>query len=156
MLIHLYWLWNHTVPCTLNTQGSKVQLTKAFAQVCQLHPMARSHWAFLSWPMHSRLTLTSIRRCSWGLTEPSANNRNSWCSWGSISRCPKFSMLALTFFANHWRCFVRSVRRIFGDDQRLIAEYSPNNHWTFANIFNMRCIGESRRSICETSAIIRQ
>ena len=119
--------------------------------------MARSHWAFLASPMHSRWKLTSIRLCSGGITEPSANNRNSWYSWGSISRCPKFSMLALKFVANHWRCFVgRSARRIFSDDQRLIAEYSPNNHRTFADIFNLRCIGEPRRSICEASAIIRR
>ena len=112
---------------------------------------------FLASPMHSRWKLTSIRRCSGGITESSANNLNSWYSWGSISRCPKFSMLALKFFPNHWRCFVgRSARRIFGDDQRLIAEYSPNNHRTFADIFYLRCIGESRRSICETSAVIRR
>ena len=118
--------------------------------------LARSHWAFLVSLMHSRWKLTSIRRCSGGITEPSANNRNSWYSWGSISQCPKFSILALKFFANHWRCFVgRRARRIFGDDQRLIAEYSPNNHRTFADIFNLRCIGEPRRSICEVSAIIR-
>ena len=104
--------------------------------------MARSHWAFLASLMHSQWKLTSIRRCSGGITEPSANNRNSWSLWGSVSRCPKFSMLALKFFTNHWRCFVgRSARRIFGDDQRLIAEYSPNNHQTFADIFNLRCIG---------------
>ena len=121
---------------------------------CKL--MARSHWALLASLMHSRWKLTSIRRCSGGITEPSANNWNSWYSWGSISLCPKFSMLALKFFANHWRCFVgRSARRIFGDDQRLIAEYSLNNHRTFADIFNLRCIGEPRRSICEASAIIR-
>ena len=110
---------------------------------------------FLASLMHSWWKLTNIWRCSGGITKPSANNRNSWYLWGSISWCPKFSMLALKFFVNHWRCFVgRSARRIFGDDQRLIAEYSPNNHPTFADIFNLRCIGEPRRSICEAWAII--
>ena len=105
--------------------------------------MAGSHWAFLASPMHSRWILTSIRRCSGGITEPSANNQNSWYSWGSISRCPKFSMLALKFFANFWGCFVgKSAPRIIGDDQWLITEYSQNNHRTFAYIFNLRCIGE--------------
>ena len=108
--------------------------------------MARSRWAFLASPMHSRWKLTSIGRCSGGITEPSANNLNLWYSWGSISRCSKFSMLALKFFGNHWRCFVgRSAPRIFGDDQRLIVEYSPNNHRAFADIFNLRCISESQR-----------
>ena len=31
----------HTVPCTLNTQDNKVQLTRAFADVCQLHQLRR-------------------------------------------------------------------------------------------------------------------
>ena len=39
--------------------------------------MPRSHWAFLASPMHSRWKLTSIMRCSGGITEPSANNLNS-------------------------------------------------------------------------------
>ena len=29
----------HTVPCTLSTQDNKVQLTRAFADVCQLHQL---------------------------------------------------------------------------------------------------------------------
>ena len=32
-----------TVPCTLNTQDNKVQLTRAFAYVCQLHQVRRHH-----------------------------------------------------------------------------------------------------------------
>ena len=36
--------------------------------------MPGSHWAFLASPMHSRWILTSIRRCSRGITEPSATN----------------------------------------------------------------------------------
>ena len=127
----------------LSTQNKEVLNTIYEGWVGFVLLMGRSHWAFLASPMHSRWKLTSIRRCSGGITEPSANNRNSWYSWGSISRCPKFSMLALKFFANHWRCFVgRSARRIFGDDQLLIAEYLPKNHRTFADIFNLRCIGE--------------
>ena len=118
--------------------------------------MARSHWAFLAFAMYSRWKLTSIRRCSGGITEPSGNNLNSW---GSISRCPKFSMLALTFFANYWRCFVgRSARRILGDDQQLIAEYSPNNHRTFADIFlsemHPRTSAKYLRSIGDYSLIV--
>ena len=114
--------------------------------------MARSHCFFLVSPMHSRWKLTSIRRCSGGITEPSANNLNSWYSWWSISRCLKFSMLALKFFANHWRCFVgRSARRIFGDDQRLIAEYSPNNYRTFADIV----LSEVHRRFGESANYLR-
>ena len=35
-------IWLHTVPCTLNTQDNKVQLTRAFADVCQLHQLRHS------------------------------------------------------------------------------------------------------------------
>ena len=45
----------YTVPGTLNTQDNKVQLTRAFADLCQLHQLRRpgdvilprSHWEFL-------------------------------------------------------------------------------------------------------------
>ena len=33
---------NHTFPCTLNSEDNKVQLTRAFTDVCQLHQLRRT------------------------------------------------------------------------------------------------------------------
>ena len=69
--------------------------------------MPRSHWAFLASPMHSRWKLTSIRRCLGGITEPSANNLNSWYSWGSISPMPKIFNACFEIFHEPLAMFCR-------------------------------------------------
>ena len=69
--------------------------------------MPRSHWAFLASLMHSRWKLTSIRRCSGGINEPSANNLNSWYSWGSISPMPKIFNACFEIFHEPFAMFCR-------------------------------------------------
>ena len=93
--------------------------------------MPRSHWAFLASPMHSPWKLTSIRRCSGGITEPSGNNLNSWYSWGSISPMPKIFNACFEIFHEPLAMFCRekcsaNIRRWSATNHGIFAEQSPN------------------------------
>ena len=93
--------------------------------------MPRSHWAFLASLMHSRWKLTSIRRCSGGITKPSANNLNSWYSWGSISLMPKIFNACFETFHEPLAMFClekcsANIRRWSATNRGIFAEQSPN------------------------------
>ena len=94
---------------TLNIAGASAlrKLTDVGESFCELTFMPRSHWAFSASPMHSQWKLTSIRRCSGGITEPSANNLNSWYSWGSISPMPKIFNACFEMFHEPLAMFCR-------------------------------------------------
>ena len=81
--------------------------------------------------MHSRWKLTSIRRCSGGITEPSANNLNSWYSWGSISPMPKIFNACFEIFHEPLAMFCRekcsvNIRQWSATNCGIFAEQSPN------------------------------
>ena len=115
--------------------------------------MPRSHWAFLALPMQSRWKLTSIRRCSGGIIEPSPNNLNSWYSWESISPMPKIFNACFEIFREPSTMFCRekcsaNIRRWSVTNRGIFAEHSQI-------FFKSEMHRQYRRSICETSEIIR-
>ena len=111
--------------------------------------MPRSHWAFLASPMYSRWKLTSIRRCSGGINEPSANNLNSY-SWGSISPMPKIFNACFEIFHEPLAMFClekcsANIRRWSATNRGIFAEQSPNIRWYFL-------IWDAWANLCEVSA----
>ena len=69
--------------------------------------MPQSHRVFLAFAMHSRWKLTSIRRCSGGITEPSANNLNSWVLVGEHFPMPKIFNAYIEIFCEPLAMFRR-------------------------------------------------
>ena len=91
--------------------------------------MALSHWAFLASPMHSRWKLTSIRRCSGGITEPSANNLVVLV--GEHFPMPKIFNACIEIFREPLAMFCRekcsaNIRRWSATNRGIFAGQSPN------------------------------
>ena len=93
--------------------------------------MPQSHWAFLASPMQSQWKLTSIRLCSGDIINPSANNLNSWYSWGSISPMPKIFNACFEIFRKPLTMFCRekcsaNIRWWSAINRGIFAEQLPN------------------------------
>ena len=115
---------------------------------------------FLASAMHSRWKLTSIRRCSGGITECSPMLLNSWYSWGSIAKpLPDVQ----NFQCLHWNFpepfAMFCLEKCSANTRRCFADTSSNNRRTFAEHSPIFLIWDApanlQRSICEASAINR-